>query len=402
MRGTDIRPHGALRPDDLPLPAAGDPDHALRVQPPLPGDGGRPLRHGDARRDVELQPPHGSLETAGALSGGRQRPPGPGRADGHDVGPSGGRENPGRPRFNLTVPPDGYAWWYIDALSDDGRHGITVIAFIGSVFSPWYWWARRRGPANPENHVGLNVALYGAPARWCLTERGHRSLARSEDTLAIGPSHLEWAEDSLTIHIDERCAPIPTRLRGTIRVTPEIRTNATFTVDTAGRHRWSPLAPRARVEVALTSPALSWSGTGYFDHNEGSAPLERDFISWDWSCARLSSGAGILYDTQCRDGSTRSLALHIAPDGAITQHQPPPRIPLARTGIFQVKRTTQSHGQARATRTLLDAPFYARSVIQTELFGEQAEAVHESVSLNRFRSPIVQGMLPFRIPRNAK
>ncbi len=34
----------------------------------------------------------------------------------------------------------GYAWWYVDALSDDGRHGLTLIAFIGSVFSPYYAW----------------------------------------------------------------------------------------------------------------------------------------------------------------------------------------------------------------------------------------------------------------------
>jgi carotenoid 1,2-hydratase len=35
------------------------------------------------------------------------------------------------------VAPGGYAWWYLDALSDDGRHGLVVIAFIGSVFSPY-------------------------------------------------------------------------------------------------------------------------------------------------------------------------------------------------------------------------------------------------------------------------
>ena len=45
-------------------------------------------------------------------------------------------------RFDTPVPDGGYAWWYLDALSDDGRHGLTVIAFIGSVFSPYYAWAR--------------------------------------------------------------------------------------------------------------------------------------------------------------------------------------------------------------------------------------------------------------------
>jgi carotenoid 1,2-hydratase len=70
------------------------------------------------------------------------------------------------------VPHGGYAWWYVDGLSDDGRHGITLIAFIGSVFSPYYAWARRRGGGDPEHHCALNVALYGAGGkRWALTER---------------------------------------------------------------------------------------------------------------------------------------------------------------------------------------------------------------------------------------
>ena len=36
--------------------------------------------------------------------------------------------------------------------------GLTIIAFVGSVFSPYYHWS---GRAEPENHVAINVALYG-------------------------------------------------------------------------------------------------------------------------------------------------------------------------------------------------------------------------------------------------
>jgi carotenoid 1,2-hydratase len=51
-------------------------------------------------------------------------------------------------------------------LSDDGRHGLTLIAFVGSVFSPYYAWARRRGEAPALNHCSINVALYGPLGRW--------------------------------------------------------------------------------------------------------------------------------------------------------------------------------------------------------------------------------------------
>ena len=49
-----------------------------------------------------------------------------------------------RPAFDGAVAPGGYRWWYIDAFSDDGQHGLTIIAFIGSVFSPYYKLERAR------------------------------------------------------------------------------------------------------------------------------------------------------------------------------------------------------------------------------------------------------------------
>jgi carotenoid 1,2-hydratase len=53
----------------------------------------------------------------------------------------------------------------------------------------------------------------------------------------------------------------------------------------------------------------------------------------------------------------------------------------------------------RVRRTLEDSPFYARSLISTGLMGVEATAIHESLSLDRFRSGLVKAMLPFRMPR---
>ena len=49
-----------------------------------------------------------------------------------------------------------------------------------------------------------------------------------------------------------------------------------MTLDGAARHRWSPIAPCARIEVALDRPASRWSGVAYCDTNEGDAPLEAE------------------------------------------------------------------------------------------------------------------------------
>ncbi|MEQ8516068.1 MAG: hypothetical protein RIC38_10725, partial [Chromatocurvus sp.] len=76
--------------------------------------------------------------------------------------------------FAAAVGSNGYQWWYIDALSDDGRFGLTIIVFVGSVFSPYYAAARRRGPTDPGNHCAINAVLYNPGGRkvWALTERG--------------------------------------------------------------------------------------------------------------------------------------------------------------------------------------------------------------------------------------
>ena len=49
--------------------------------------------------------------------------------------------------------------------------------------------------------------------------------------------------------------------------------------------------------------------------------------------------------------------------------------------------------------TLEDTPFYARSRIETQLYGERGNIFHESLELDRFASPVVKAMLPFRMPR---
>ena len=301
--------------------------------------------------------------------------------------------------FDRPVPLDGYVWWYVDALSDDGQHGLTIIAFIGSVFSPYYAWARRRGPADPLNHCALNVVLYGRRGkRWALTERGRRQVRRGPDALRIGPSGLAWDGEMLSIEIDEVTAPIPSRLRGVVRVRPSAIESRVRALDAAGRHRWLPIAPCARAEVALEVPALRWSGPAYLDTNEGDRPLEDDFVRWNWCRAPLRDGAAVLYEVSRRDGGSLSLAMRYAGAGGVEDIAPP--APHRLTGTrWGVERATRADAAPAVLRTLEDAPFYARSVLATRLLGQDLTAMHESLSLDRFRAPWVQVMLPFRIPR---
>ncbi len=293
----------------------------------------------------------------------------------------------------------------MDALSDDGQYGLTLIALLGSVFSPYYAWSRRRGAPDPLDHCALNIALYGRRGRrWAMTERGRHQLRQDRDELVIGPSRLHWDGDALMIDIDELSAPVPSRLRGQIRVYPTAINERDFALDQDACHRWWPIAPLARVEAELTHPKLSWSGAGYLDSNRGTEPLEDAFKRWDWSRTELTREAAILYDVTARQGGGASLALRFDPSGRVEEFAPPPRVPLPTTDIWRIGRGTQcdSGHQAKVIETLEDTPFYARSVVETRLLGEQATSVHESLCLDRFRSGWVQILLPFRMPRLAR
>ncbi len=311
----------------------------------------------------------------------------------------------GGPDFTQTIPQDGYAWWYIDAFSDDGQNGLTVIAMLGSVFSPYYRRARNRGLGDPFNFCGLNVALYGAAGkRWALTERGRNDLSIEAGRLAIGPSSLVWDGSSLTIDVREITVPIPSRLRGKIRLTPSATTAETFVLSSHGNHRWRPIAPFSRVELEFTNPALTWSGHGYFDWNSGDSPLENAFVGWDWSRASTAQGTTILYDGVRRQEDDFLLALKIDPDGTARSIEAPPTARLASTPVWRIRRATRSDGGSTAAvvKTLEDTPFYVRSIIQSQIGGDAIRAMHESLSLDRFVNPVVQRMLPFRMPRAAR
>ena len=319
------------------------------------------------------------------------------------------------PNFAAPVATDGYAWWYVDALSDCGRYGVTVIVMLGCVFSPWYAAARRRGPTDPLQHSAINVALYGAAGhRWALTERGRADVERDATRLAIGPSAVFWQDGALQIVVDEITSPWPTRLRGTITVRPRFTLATTHVLDANGHHRWAPIATSSPVELDFQHPRLQWRGTAYFDSNEGDRPLERDFDSWHWSRATQHGITKIFYDTDwsTNDDEThtsasprantrgRSIGLEVASDGRCSSLTAPPRCDLPTTAWGIHRRSRCDAGQrATVVDTLENGPFYARSLLRLPLDGGDWTAFHESVSLRRFASRWVQLLLPVKLPR---
>jgi carotenoid 1,2-hydratase len=380
--------------------------HSSGLQPTVSGDGRGAVRPGLTRLDDALSKAELGQQTAGALPGGGQRASGAGRTDGGAVGPTGGRHSDGTPRFDQAVGPGAYLWWYVDAISDDGQHALSIIAFVGSVFSPYYAasFARHGTAVQAGNHCAINVALYGPGSRrWAMTERGSASVERGADHLVVGPSQLKWTGDHLQIDLHEISVPIPQRVCGTVRVYPDALCNYSNALDDQGKHRWGPIAPCARVEVDLQKPGITWQGNAYLDSNEGDEPVTVPFKTWDWSRARMADGStAVIYDVTQLSGAQTLLAERFKPDGSWESFTPEPtRQALAKT-LWRIDRGIRVEGgKAQVLDTLEDTPFYARSLLQTQLLGEQVTAVHETLEPQRLKSRAVQMMLPWRMPRRA-
>ena len=302
-----------------------------------------------------------------------------------------------------------------------------MIAFVGSVFSSYYHWARARPQtSDPENHVCINLALYSkGKKRWTMTERGRRFLHRSSTEFTVGPSQLRWTGDELVIDINEWSVPVPMKVKGQMRIRADQFFHYQQVIDAQGRHRWGPLAPSARIEVDFPLPGLKWSGHAYLDSNEGDEPIEAPFHEWDWSRALLRDGStAVIYDVRDRqatpsaraaefndshdrtvhysnDQSSRLITARFKTNGEVEPFELGPRQPLTK-GIWGVGRSIRSDPKAPAAgllQTLEDTPFYMRSVVRQTLLGQEVNAMHETLFLPRVRSKLVRLMLPWRMPR---
>jgi carotenoid 1,2-hydratase len=297
------------------------------------------------------------------------------------------------------VPNGGYHWHYVDGVSDDGQLAIVVIMMVGNPFSPRYARARERGPAVASDFAAVNVAVYGrGRLAWAFNERRITAVDRREHSLSIGASHLRWDGGRLVLELSERTSPLPGSIVGRVTVHVEASTTDEVSLDREGLHRWWPAAPVARLEVELRAPALRFSGHGYFDGNAGAVPLESTFENWGWSRARVGGGALITYDVQPSNGPAESLALRIARDGSLVALPKTVAVELPRTA-WRLERTARVDpgGRAALVRSLEDGPFYARSLISTELDGERVLAMHETLAAHRLARRWVRFCTKYRM-----
>ncbi|MBU2357787.1 MAG: carotenoid 1,2-hydratase, partial [Alphaproteobacteria bacterium] len=265
-------------------------------------------------------------------------------------------------------------------------------------FSPWYRWSGRR---EPQDHCCLNVVTYGPGGRFTMTDRGRAALRQSDERLTVGPSSMRWTGRQLIVEVDEVSAlPRVSAVKGRIVLTPQGLTDVEVALTEDGAHIWRPFAPISDITVALEAEGWQWSGHGYFDANFGTRALEDDFDFWTWGRYPTAAGATCFYDAVRHDGSRFDTAIAFGPDGSAQPAEAPPRTAFKRS-LWQVKRETRADPGTVPQQVLgmLDAPFYSRSAVRTQLNGETVTGVHEALDLTRFRNPLLKPMLAFRVPR---
>ncbi len=271
---------------------------------------------------------------------------------------------------------------------------------LGNVFSPYYAKARSRGDADPFAHCTMNVALYGPAARWSLTERGRASLVRESASLAIGASSMRFAGGILELGIEEFSSPFRRPLRGTVRVHLPHLVQAPIDLDAHGRHRWSPIALHAPIEVELREPSLRFRGHAYLDQNWGDEPLEAGFRSWTWARATGPDTSVIGYVAEGRDGGRTRRLRSVTAAGVVHEHAP--LEPVAQgQGLWGVKRQGFSDDPSTLEHRVSweDTPFYLRDLSEGSLLGARRTIVSETLDLDRFASSWVQFLLPFRMAK---
>lgn len=279
---------------------------------------------------------------------------------------------------------------------------MTIIVFVGSVFSTYYAVDRWRKHGNPLRHCAVNVSVWQKNRYlWAFTERGQKAVARSPERIDIGPSNLSWDGNEFRVELSEWAWPIPRRVQGQIRIIPTGLGSRSILLDGAGWHRWRPIAPHATVEVQLDRPFMRWTGHGYVDQNTGMEPLEDTFSSWTWSRARLQRETAIFYDLERRKEGGLSVAMRARSDGSIEEMHEPPPIAVCSPTRWQLARSTRADDgrPPQLLRTMEDGPFYARSLWQSQVLGETATVLQESLDLDRLGRPWSRVMVPYRNPR---
>ena len=343
--------------------------------------------------------------------------------------------------------PNGYEWWYFDALSDDGKYALIVIFFLGTPMSPYYKAVVDGKNPLPKDWCGVFVTLHERiPSGYAILSPGGRkrfplhwnevayayniyrggTFAKESASVSIGGSQIQCDDmGNWQVSLDERGLYLG-KVTGNLTFASVGNALSQMPVsnDTAGAaHTWVCVAPHCRVTGTITvssGDTITFSGDGYHDHNFGTLPWDAKEI-WSWgrfhTAKKGQEPAWTAVFYQHKQSPTNYLLIVDDTGAVLTQTDTAEsKISLPQKsgyGLPFFLQTMLWEAASNATLDyilpnetgLLNGPFYKRSVGQAKIrVGgrvEEAKGISEVFQPSRLCHPIWSRLMWTRIRRRS-
>lgn len=215
--------------------------------------------------------------------------------------------------------PEGYEWWYFDALSDNGREAIVVIFMDNFIFSPRYNALNRKKSRNGKVNAGdaplfpaVAFTYYrdGKPVFRSITEHPAESFSADPEWpyCAIGESYFRYEKAP---YGSGYFVSVSAPLRGGSKLKAQfewlsIESDLAPEAEDEGQsgHSWNLVAPRSDVtgkiivepDMKKAAEEVHFRGTGYHDHNLDRRWLPSAVSKWNWGRFHFADATAVYYD----------------------------------------------------------------------------------------------------------
>ncbi|MCP3103712.1 carotenoid 1,2-hydratase [Myxococcus sp. K15C18031901] len=284
-----------------------------------------------------------------------------------------------------------YRWFYADVTA--GPFSAVCIFMLGSLFSPRYSVAARRGGL-PLEHSAVNFALYheGVRRLWVLSEYPRAEL-ESPGRLRIGRSTLTYGESgTVCMEVEDWTAPWGRPVSARLTLEPLTPMGEVVRLMPGLPHYWQALAPRSRARLEVPSLGVTADGLGYHDTNHGDELLGERLAGWHWSRTHRQDATVVDYHLPDGVGPLRVTARANGvrcERGAEVETRP---TNFTGWGLRVPTRLHAGNTVVGQARLLESSPFYAR----LEARHGALDAMGEVADFRRFHSPLIRWMAHFR------
>jgi len=295
----------------------------------------------------------------------------------------------------LPAEAGAYRWFYADVTA--GPFSAVCIFMLGSLFSPRYSVAARRG-GRPLEHSAVNFALYheGVRRLWVLSEYPRAEL-ESPGRLRIGRSTLTYSDSgsdagTVRMEVEDWTAPWGRPVRARLTLEPMTPVGEVVRLMPELPHYWQALAPRARARLEVPSLGVEADGLGYHDTNHGDELLGARLPGWHW--ARTHREGETLVDYDLPEGPPlRVVACErgVRCERGEVRASPRPTT-ITGWGLRVPSRLHAGNEVVGEPRLLESSPFYAR----LEARQGALDSLGEVADFRRFHSPFIRWMAHFR------